>query len=172
MLWDAIDLEAGTLTVRWALQRQTGKGMVLVPPKSKAGRRTIKLPDPLRDALRQHRAQQAEQRLAAGSVWEDGGFVFCQPNGRPLDARRDWKAWKDLLRSAGVRDARLHDARHRRDPAAATGSARPGRDADPGSLPDPAHLGHLLTRRTGVGAGSSGPDGRRAMELTGTRSWG
>jgi len=112
LLWDAIDLDAGTLTVRWALQRQTGKGLVLVPPKSKAGRRTIKLPDPLRDALRQHRAQQAEQRLAAGSLWEDGGFVFCQPNGRPLDARRDWKAWKDLLRSAGVRDARLHDARH------------------------------------------------------------
>ena len=112
LLWDAIDLDAGTLTVRWALQRQTGKGLVLVPPKSKAGRRTIKLPDPLRDALRQHRAQQAEQRLAAGSVWEDDGFVFCQPNGRPLDARRDWQAWKDLLRSAGVRDARLHDARH------------------------------------------------------------
>jgi len=112
LLWDAIDLDAGTLTVRWALQRQTGKGLVLVPPKSKAGRRTIKLPDPLRDALRQHRAQQAGQRLAAGSLWQDGGFVFCQPNGRPLDARRDWQAWKDLLRSAGVRDARLHDARH------------------------------------------------------------
>jgi len=112
LLWDAIDLDAGTLTVRWALQRQTGKGLVLVPPKSKAGRRTIKLPDPLRDALRQHRVQQAEQRLAAGRVWEDGGFVFCQPNGRPLDARRDWQAWKDLLRTAGVRDARLHDARH------------------------------------------------------------
>jgi len=38
--------------------------------------------------------------------------VFCQADGRPLDARRDWQDWKALLTFAGVRDARLHDARH------------------------------------------------------------
>ncbi len=38
--------------------------------------------------------------------------MFCQANGRPIDARRDWLAWKALLKAAGVRDARLHDARH------------------------------------------------------------
>ncbi len=112
LLWDAVDLDAGTLTVRRALQRQTGKGLVLVEPKSNAGRRTIKLPDPLWDVLRAHRVRQAEQRLAAANVWEDRGFVFCQPNGRPIDARRDWLNWKALLQAAGVRDARLHDARH------------------------------------------------------------
>ena len=112
LLRDVVDLDAGTLTVRRALQRQKGKGLVLVEPKSKAGRRTIKLPDPLRDALRAHRAKQLEQRMAAANVWEDGGFVFCQPNGRPIDARRDWLDWKGLLKAAGVRDARLHDARH------------------------------------------------------------
>ena len=62
--------------------------------------------------LRAHRVRQAEQWLAAANVWEDGGFVFCQANGRPIDARRDWKEWKSLLQAAGVRDARLHDARH------------------------------------------------------------
>lgn len=112
LLWDAIDLDAGTVTVRRALQRQAGKGLVLVEPKSRAGRRTIKLPEPLRDALRVHRVRQAEQRLAAANVWEDRGFVFCQPNGRPVDARRDWHDWKALLEAASVRDARLHDARH------------------------------------------------------------
>lgn len=112
LLWDDVDLDAGTVTVRQALQRQAGKGLVLVEPKSRAGRRTIKLPDQLRDALRVHRVRQAEQRLAAATVWEDRGFVFCQSNGRPIDRRRDWQDWKDLLRAAGVRDARLHDARH------------------------------------------------------------
>jgi integrase len=112
LLWDAVDLDEGTLTVRRALQRQAGKGLVLVEPKSRAGRRTIKLPDALRDALRAQRVRQAEQRLAAANVWEDHGFVFCQPNGRPIDARRDWLEWKALLKAAGVRDARLHDARH------------------------------------------------------------
>lgn len=108
-----MDLDVGTLTVKRALQRQTGKGLLLVEPKSKSGRRTVKLPGPLRDALRVHRARQREQRqLAAANVWQDGGYVFCQSNGRPIDPRRDWQEWKALLSAAGVRNARLHDARH------------------------------------------------------------
>jgi integrase len=39
-------------------------------------------------------------------------LVFCQPTGRPIDPRADWASWKALLADAGVRDARLHDARH------------------------------------------------------------
>jgi integrase len=38
--------------------------------------------------------------------------MFSQSNGRPIDPRRDMQDWKDLLAEAGVREARLHDARH------------------------------------------------------------
>ena len=38
--------------------------------------------------------------------------MFAQPNGRPIDRRADHDACKALLKEAGVRDARLHDARH------------------------------------------------------------
>jgi integrase len=107
--WDAIDFERGTLTVRQALQRQRGKGLVIVGPKSRAGRRAISLPKPLADALRAHRVTQLEERMAAGSCWEDSGLVFCQLNGRPIDPSADNAAWKALLKTAGVRDARLHD---------------------------------------------------------------
>jgi integrase len=111
--WNAIDLDAGTLAVRQALQRQTGKGLVIVRPKSRAGRRVISLPGPLVDALRAHRAAQAEERLAAGSLWRnEHGLVFTQPTGRPVDPSRDYQDWQQLLVSAGVRKARLHDARH------------------------------------------------------------
>ena len=112
LLWRDVDLTQGTLTVRRALQRQKGKGLVLVEPKSRAGVRTVALPGALREALREQRAQQAEQREIAGDVYEDGGFVFAQPNGWPFGARQDWEAWKRLLSRAGVRDVRLHDARH------------------------------------------------------------
>jgi len=110
--WDAVDLDAGTLRVRQALQRQRGVGLVLVEPKSAAGRRTISLPRQLVDALRLHRTAQVEDRIAAASVWQDHGLVFAQPNGRPLDPRSDHRAWRALLASAGVRQAKLHDARH------------------------------------------------------------
>ncbi len=112
LAWDAVDLDAGTLTVRQALQRQPGRGLVFVQPKSRAGRRTVALPGPLRDALRTHRAAQAAERIAAGSAWEDHDLVFCQKNGRPLDPRSDHRAWRSLLAAAKVRPARLHDARH------------------------------------------------------------
>lgn len=110
--WADVELDAGTLTVRRALQRQRGAGLVLVEPKSRAGRRTIALPRPLVDGLRAHRAAQLAERMTAGPVWEDHGLVFCQPNGRPLDPRGDHRAWRALLAAAGVRPARLHDARH------------------------------------------------------------
>lgn len=110
--WDAVDLEAGTLAVRTALQRQAGIGLVLVEPKSRAGRRTLALPSQLREALSKHREEQLAQRQLAGELWADLGLVFAQSNGRAQDPRGDHRAWRALLESAGVRQARLHDARH------------------------------------------------------------
>jgi hypothetical protein len=37
-------------------------------------------------ALRDHRERQAEDRLAAGSLWQDHGLVFASAVGTPLDA--------------------------------------------------------------------------------------
>jgi Phage integrase family len=34
------------------------------------------------------------------------------PTGTPINSRSDWSDWHDLLRVAGVREARVHDARH------------------------------------------------------------
>jgi len=112
LAWEAVDLDAATLTVRQALQRQPGGGLVLVPPKSRAGRRTIPMPDQLVEALRGHRVAQATERLAAGSMWTDSGMVFTGPTGKPIDPRADHREWQRLLLKAGVPAARLHDARH------------------------------------------------------------
>jgi len=38
--------------------------------------------------------------------------MFTQPNGKPIDPRRDLAEWKTILAEAGVREAQLHDARH------------------------------------------------------------
>ena len=38
--------------------------------------------------------------------------MFTQPNGKPIDSRGDARDWKKVLANAGIRDARLHDARH------------------------------------------------------------
>lgn len=112
LLWDRVDLDDGVVHVRQALSRQTGEGLILGPVKSRAGKRDIPLPPELLVQLRAHRTMQNAERLAAGSQWHEGGFVFCSPFGKPIDPRADWRAWKDLLDAAGVPDYRLHDARH------------------------------------------------------------
>ncbi len=45
-------------------------------------------------------------------MWQDHGLVFTQPNGAPIEPRSDHRAWRALLKAAGVRPAKLHDARH------------------------------------------------------------
>jgi integrase len=80
--------------------------------KSRAGRRAVGLPDELVQLLRAHRAEQDRDRETAGQLWTDGGWLFATPTGGPLNPRTDYDEWKRLLLRAGVRDGRLHDARH------------------------------------------------------------
>jgi integrase len=72
----------------------------------------IGLPDALVELLRDHRAKQERERDTAGQLWTDGGWLFATPTGGPSNPRTDYTKWKNLLAAAGVRDGRLHDARH------------------------------------------------------------
>lgn len=80
--------------------------------KSRAGKRTIGLPDEIAHILRCHRDDQERERRAAGDAWEEGGRVFTDESGQPLNPNTDYHRRKQLLKSAGIRDGRLHDARH------------------------------------------------------------
>jgi integrase len=109
--WDDVDFDANTVSVRHALQRVTG-GLQLAEPKSDRARRTIAMPGLVAKALRTHRARQLTTRLAAGSRWQDSGFVFTTSIGTPMDERRVHARFKAALARAGLRAQRFHDLRH------------------------------------------------------------
>ena len=131
--WTDIDLAAGTLRVRknrlrpkyahgctkpcgrkypgYCPQRTQTRPKV-AEVKSRAGRRPFPIPEPLGELLKAHRAAQEVERETAGSLWLAEDWVFATEIGDAINPRTDWDNWKDLLRAAGVRDARLHDARH------------------------------------------------------------
>jgi len=90
---------------------RTGGGLVLREPKGK-NRRIVQIPPPLVPILRAHRAAQLRERMVAGELWEEHDLVFAQADGKMIDPRADWEEWKDILTSAGLRDARVHDGRH------------------------------------------------------------
>jgi integrase len=130
--WADVDLDKGRLRVRRGRQRpkyehgcqeSCGRKPGFCPKrkqvraetadtKSRAGRRTIGLPAQLTVLLRKHREEQQAERAKARQLWEEGDWVFTTATGRPVSPYSDYHEWKALLENAGLRDARLHDARH------------------------------------------------------------
>jgi site-specific recombinase XerD len=85
--------------------------MTFRPVKEKR-KKTLAIAPELVAILKSHRTAQKADRLAAGDQWEDHSLVFAQPNGRPIDPRRDWDDWAELLKAAGLPHHRVHAARH------------------------------------------------------------
>jgi integrase len=131
--WEYVDLDKGTIRVRRSRLRpkyahgcdgscgQTKAGYCpervatredTGDVKSKAGRRIVGLPPQLIALLRAHRTEQDRERALARQLWHEGGWVFATPTGEPINPRTDFSEWKRLLQEAGLREARLHDARH------------------------------------------------------------
>ena len=63
--------------IREALEETKAHGLRFKPTKTKSGRRDIELPDIVVEALRDHRRQQLEQRVAMGlGKLADDALVF------------------------------------------------------------------------------------------------
>jgi integrase len=138
MRWDDLDLDAGQWHVRRQLrhrpwqhgcpesepcgqaphrcpERHSGGFYLKSTTKTEAGDRIVPLPPFVVAALREHREKQDAARELADDLWDESalpGLVFTTPLGKPVDHRNDHRRWKSLLVAAGVREVRLHDARH------------------------------------------------------------
>lgn len=112
--WSDIEFEGenSTLTVNNSLQRMSGKGLVLVEPKSHSSKRRIPLTPELVQLLIEQRKYCAQMRLKAGGEWNNNDFVFPTEKGMPIDPSNDRKYWARLLALANVPFKRLHAARH------------------------------------------------------------
>lgn len=109
--WSDVDLDGGTLRVRWTLTR-TSKGLQLGEPKTEKSRRSVPLPRSTVAALRAHRQQQATEQLAAGEAWRDSDLLFTTEVGTPLEPRNVLRRFETLAERAGLRDVHLHTLRH------------------------------------------------------------
>jgi integrase len=81
--WIDVDLEAGELSIRQNLVIVRTKATIQ-EPKTPRSKRTIALDDATVEALRVHRRQQLEERLAWGEAWTDSGLVFVREGGESI----------------------------------------------------------------------------------------
>jgi integrase len=64
-------------------------------------------------ALREHRKRQLEERMRLGTLWQDHDLVFPSGAGIPLSGGNLNRAFKALLKRAGLSlMIRFHDLRH------------------------------------------------------------
>jgi integrase len=109
--WSDVDLDDGTMNVRFQVQRQDGE-LHFLEPKSKESQRTLPMPPFLVDILRTHRTRQLEERIAAGPVWRDHDLVFPTEVGTPQDGMNVTHRFQARLKRAGLPRMRFHDLRH------------------------------------------------------------
>jgi integrase len=107
-----VRLGEGHATIRRALQRQRGAGLVFVEPKTRRGRRTVPFPPETLRALESHRQDLNRERQNAAMLWKENGLVFPGPDGQPRDMTYLSYTFHRGLRVAGLPRMRIHDLRH------------------------------------------------------------
>jgi len=110
--WADIDMVEGNATIRRALQRHRGVGMVFVEPKSNRGRRTVPFPPETLAALAAQRIDLNRERSQVGKLWHENDLVFPSPDGRPRDLTYLSYTFHRGLKRAGLPRLRIHDLRH------------------------------------------------------------
>jgi integrase len=111
--WSRVDLDAKVIQVREALEATEAHGLRFKPPKSRAGRRDITLPDALVDALREHRKAALEIRLQLGiGKLPDDALLFATIEGAPLWPNNVSVAWRAFAKGIGLPDVPFHGLRH------------------------------------------------------------
>jgi integrase len=105
--WSDIDWEKKTIKIERQLQWVKGEGLIFRETKNKKSR-TIPISDGTLQVLRTHKTYQSMNK----SEWvEDHDLIFPNTVGKPLDAKRDYKWWKEILKRAGVGNYQLYQMR-------------------------------------------------------------
>ncbi len=116
LAWDAVDLDAGTVTVKAGRVRvDGGTSDVVDDPKSRASWRTVPVEamhPGIVALMRTLRARQAADRLAAGKAYRESGLVVVDALGQPIRPEAYSDRFGVLCRSVGVPVVRLHSVRH------------------------------------------------------------
>ncbi|MFN8037188.1 MAG: tyrosine-type recombinase/integrase [Acidimicrobiia bacterium] len=99
-----IDLDARTISVVENQVELSGGALLIGPPKSDAGRRTLVIPDALVPELAAH--------LDVFVASDDAARVFTGAKGAPIRRHNWWAKWSAATEAVGMLGFRFHDLRH------------------------------------------------------------
>lgn len=111
--WNRVDLDKNIIQVREAVEDTKAHGLRFKPPKSKAGRRDITMPNILIETLRDYRKVQLELRMKLGAGrLPDDALLFADLEGTLPSRNSISAAWSDFAKSIGMPEISFHGLRH------------------------------------------------------------
>ena len=110
--WTDLQWNSGMLHIQRQVQRVPWQGWSFIEPKTKAGRRTIKLGEASLHALRLHKERLQSRKAVVGARWQDYDLIFPSNKGTPLEPSNMRKDFNRVLEKAGLAKIRFHDLRH------------------------------------------------------------
>ena len=110
--WNDINWDIGLLDVQRSLLYLPRKGMFIDDTKNYTSRRVLKLTDDILNLLRQHRKEQAQQRLNLGDQWVESGRIFIADDGSWMNPETATRWFSHFVVRKGLPQITLHSLRH------------------------------------------------------------
>ena len=110
--WNDLDSIQRTVTISKNRIRITGSYFEQDSTKGGDGKRVITLDKDTIEILRLLRKTQMEQRLQAGKLWVEGGYMFTDEIGNPLSYDLPSRTFQRISRELSLPTQRFHDCRH------------------------------------------------------------
>ena len=110
--WSDLDFEKATLAIS---KNRTRIGKTVIEQDSTKGgdgKRIVQLDSETLRLIKDHRRRQIEERMKAGSLWQEANYIFTQENGLPLDPSTPYQLFKKTAKKIGLRSESLHSIRH------------------------------------------------------------
>jgi integrase len=105
--WCDVDWATSTVKVQRQLQRVARKGLLLVPPKTTRGTRSVHVGSETLRKLMNHHEGMSKRFPSVSEL-----TVFCSSIGTPMEPRNLLREFKALLKKSGLPNVRFHDLRH------------------------------------------------------------
>lgn len=109
--WSDVDFTKDEIRIRGTLARIDG-ALTVTEPKTGKSKRRLHINEKARQALKTVEVRQKRERLKAGSVWTQTGYVFTTQTGQPCDPRSALRAIQAAAKRAELPGVGLHTLRH------------------------------------------------------------
>ena len=121
--WSDIDFEKGTLSIKRTVQSIPGIGLVFNTPKTRRGKRCLRIGADCVELLQEYRRYQKAERFRIGSAWVrkvtlengkvvDNDMLFTKWNGEPMDPDIISSWFPKFLEAHDLPDVNFHSLCH------------------------------------------------------------